>query len=172
MTATESELTEALLAFNSSEFKLTASETFTEISEYVEQSLAVIKQLSFDIITVVVAGKNVKQFFEETIEQFKDGIQEIKREFLDICQNFINLDRMVTQSYLEDLDSSLKGMLTNFNQTVFPNITIGLQEIKDKFSGYKFVDNSMKALFDSSMDSLIEFGGIMDTAKTNVYVGM
>lgn len=79
---------------------------------------------------------------------------------------------MVTQSYLEDLDSSLKGMLTTFNLTVFPNITIGLQEIKDKYSGYKFADKSMEKLFDNSMDSLIEFGGIMDTAKTNVYVGM
>lgn len=90
---------------------------------------------------------------------------QIKDQFFSLCEQFINLDRLVSQDFLEDLDRSFRGMLSTYNQTIFPNMTQGLKQIQDKFLGYKFNNEKMKNLFEGSMSTLMDFGDMMVSAK-------
>ena len=128
--APASEIEKVIESFTSAPFTLASREMFQRAKELQELAEAVVDILSYDIIIIIVAGKYINDYFSETIETFTNGTNAIESQFRVLCDSFIDLDALVTQDYLNNIDSNFREMVNVLNETIFPNVTLRLEQIK------------------------------------------
>ena len=73
---------------------------FTDIKPMKSLAFTAIKNIGFDIIAVMNSGKKVFNYYQETVNNVELGIELVKNQFKDLCQNFIDLTHDVSQQYL------------------------------------------------------------------------
>lgn len=127
---------------------------FQNLNSMVFTAIDIIDKLSYDVIAFVVAAKDVLQYFEETISNFKQGGQKIFNSFTSLCQSFIDVNALVRQQYLNNINRDFRNIIIVLNDTVFPNISQRMSEIVIKFEGYKFKSQYLGELFNNSMAKL------------------
>lgn len=71
--------------------------------------------MSYDILAVINSAKKVYKLYNDTVEKVEDGIDDIKVEYKDLCQNFVDLTKNVDQEYLNKINTNFKNIIKIVN---------------------------------------------------------